>query len=223
MCIELVRKNQGIKIELDQISLDDRKVFDLYANGDKKGIFQFESHGIEEFLHKLQPNKFEEIVAINALYRPGSMDYIPEYIERKQGRKPISYRHPMMESFLKETYGLLIYQEQMMQMAKTFADFTPDKADLLRKAMGAKRANLLSELKPEFIEGCQNNPEFVKDCNEMGANIMDLIEAIWSDWLKDSAYMFSKSHAVAYTRISYHTAYLKTYFYEEFNEVYKTI
>ncbi len=176
------------------------------SRGDTTGLFQFESPGMKKHLRALQPNRFEDLVAMNALYRPGPMEYIPQFIRRKHGEEPIEYDHPMMESFLKDTYGITVYQEQVMLQSRALGLFTRGESDTLRKAMGKKKFELLAELKGKFVKGAQ----------EKGKNIEDLVNKIWGDWEAFASYAFNKSHSVCYAYIAYQTGFLKAHYPAEF-------
>ncbi len=199
--IELIEKD-GLKApDINKLNLEDPKVYELFARGDTVGIFQFESRGMQEYLQKLQPTKFEELIAMNALYRPGPIENIPMFINRKHGVEKIEYPHPSLEGILSPTYGVIVYQEQVMQISQILANFSKGKADTVRKAMGKKIAKLMAELKIEFIEGAINN------------NIpKEEAESIWNLMEKFASYGFNKSHAACYAYIAYQTAYLKTHF-----------
>ena len=151
--LEMIRENHGIEIDIDNIPLDDKKTFELYQHGDTIGTFQFESPGMQKYLRELKPDKFDDLIAMNALYRPGPMAYIPDYVDRKHGRQAISYDLPEMEEYLKETYGITVYQEQVMLLAQKLAGFSKGDADVLRKAMGKKQKSVLDKMKAQFIEG----------------------------------------------------------------------
>ncbi len=196
--IENIRASLGIDIDIDTIDINDAKTYKLYSEGRTIGTFQFESAGMQKYLRELQPTTFEDLIAMNALYRPGPMDYIPDFIDRKQGRKPIEYDIPIMEKYLKDTYGITVYQEQVMLLSRLLADFTRGESDALRKAMGKKLRDKLDHMKPKFIEGGQKNGHDPK-----------VLEKIWADWEKFASYAFNKSHATCYSWVAYQTAYLK--------------
>ncbi|MCB8998567.1 MAG: DNA polymerase III subunit alpha [Bacteroidales bacterium] len=200
-----VFESRGIKIDISNIPIDDALTYELYAKGDTTGLFQFESAGMRKHLRDLKPNRFEDLIAMNALYRPGPMEYIPSFIKRKQGQEQISYRVPEMEEELKETYGITVYQEQVMRLSQRLAGFTRGEADSLRKAMGKKIRKMMDELKSKFVEGCKANGH-----NEV------VIEKIWSDWEAFAEYAFNKSHSTCYAYVSYQTAYLKAHYPAEF-------
>ncbi len=199
--VENIRLSLGIEIDVDIIDIDDRSTYKLYSEGRTIGTFQFESSGMQKYLRELQPSTFEDLIAMNALYRPGPMDYIPDFINRKHGRKPITYDIPIMEKYLKDTYGITIYQEQVMLLSRLLADFTRGESDALRKAMGKKLRDKLDHMKPKFIEGGKKN----------GHN-PQILEKIWGDWEKFASYAFNKSHATCYSWVAYQTAYLKAHY-----------
>jgi DNA polymerase-3 subunit alpha len=203
--LELIRKNRGIHIDLDNIPLDDAKTFELYQKANTNGTFQFESAGMQKYLKALKPDKFDDLVAMNALYRPGPMEYIPNYINRKHGKEKITYDLPEMEEYLKETYGITVYQEQVMLLSQKLAGFTKGDADVLRKAMGKKDRKTLDKLKPKFIE----------QASAKGHDAA-LLEKIWKDWEAFAAYAFNKSHSVCYALVAYQTAYLKANYPAEY-------
>ena len=205
ICLAEVKKRFGIDIDIEKIPIDDPKAYEIYSNGDTKSVFQFESPGMMEWLQKLHPERFEDLIAMNALYRPGPMDYIPSFVARKRGEEPITYDLPAMEEFLKETYGVTVYQEQVMLISQKVAGFSKGKADKLRKAMGKKKIDILQSLYNDFIEGGKKNghPE-------------DVLEKIWKDWEKFASYAFNKSHATCYAWVSYQTGWLKAHYPSEF-------
>lgn len=215
-CKANIKKSKHIDIDPDTISLEDEKTFELFSNGDTTGLFQFESPGMKKHLRALKPNRFEDLVAMNALYRPGPMEYIPQFIRRKHGEEPIVYDHPMMESFLNDTYGITVYQEQVMLQSRALGNFTRGQSDTLRKAMGKKQIDTMNALKAQFIEGCNNNENFVKGAKEMGKEIGTLVDKIWGDWEAFASYAFNKSHSVCYAYIAYQTGFLKAHFPAEF-------
>ena len=196
--VENIRNSLGVDVDIDKIPIDDPKTFKLYCEGRTIGTFQFESPGMQKYLRELQPTVFEDLIAMNALYRPGPMDYIPDFIDRKQGRKPIEYDIPVMEKYLKDTYGITVYQEQVMLLSRLLAGFTRGESDTLRKAMGKKLKDKLDHLKPKFIEGGKAN-----------GHDEQVLEKIWADWEKFASYAFNKSHATCYSWVAYQTAYLK--------------
>ena len=204
-CQANIKKRHGIEFDIEKIPIDDPLTYELYSRGDTTSVFQFESGGMKEYLMKLQPTRFEDLIAMNALYRPGPMDYIPDFVDRKQGRKPIEYALPAMEEILKDTYGITVYQEQVMLLSRKLADFTRGEADTLRKAMGKKMLDLLNSLKDKFIAGGTKN-----------GHPQEILEKIWKDWVKFASYAFNKSHATCYAWVSYQTGWLKAHYPAEF-------
>ena len=204
-CQANIKKRFGIEFDIEKIPIDDKETYELYSRGDTTSVFQFESPGMKEWLIKLQPTRFEDLIAMNALYRPGPMDYIPDFVERKQGRQPIVYDLPEMEETLQDTYGITVYQEQVMLLSRKLADFTRGQADTLRKAMGKKLKDVLDGLKGLFIEGGTRN-----------GHPQDMLEKIWADWEKFASYAFNKSHATCYAWVSYQTGWLKAHYPAEF-------
>ena len=200
-----IKKSRGIEIDIDRIPIDDETTYRLYAEGRTIGTFQFESAGMQKYLRELEPSTFEDLIAMNALYRPGPMDYIPDFIDRKHGRKPITYDLPCMERYLKDTYGITVYQEQVMLLSREIADFTRGQSDELRKAMGKKLADKMAALKVKFLSGGK-----AKGYSE------DILEKIWADWAKFASYAFNKSHATCYSWVAYQTAYLKANYPAEY-------
>ena len=198
--VENIRITTGKVIDLDKIPIDDADTYRLYAEGRTIGTFQFESPGMQKYLRELQPTVFEDIIAMNALYRPGPMDYIPSFIARKNGREEIKYDIPCMEKYLKDTYGITVYQEQVMLLSRQLADFTRGESDALRKAMGKKKKAIVDAMKPKFIEGGKKN-----------GHDPAVLEKIWGDWEKFASYAFNKSHATCYSWVAYQTAYLKAH------------
>ena len=203
--LENIRQSKGIVLNIDAIPIDDAATYKLYSEGRTIGTFQFESAGMQKYLRELQPSTFEDLIAMNALYRPGPMDYIPDFIDRKHGRKPIEYDIPIMEKYLKDTYGITVYQEQVMLLSRLLADFTRGESDALRKAMGKKLRDKLDHMKPKFIEGGKKNGHDPK-----------VLEKIWADWEKFASYAFNKSHATCYSWVAYQTAYLKANYPSEY-------
>ena len=203
--IENIRHSKGIELNIDEIPIDDPATYQLYGEGQTIGTFQFESAGMQKYLRELEPSTFEDLIAMNALYRPGPMDYIPDFIDRKHGRKPIEYDIPIMEKYLKDTYGITVYQEQVMLLSRLLADFTRGESDALRKAMGKKLRDKLDHMKPKFIEGGKKNGHDPKT-----------LEKIWADWEKFASYAFNKSHATCYSWVAYQTAYLKANYPSEY-------
>ena len=203
--IDNIKKNKNIEIDIDNIPLDDDLTYKLFQRGETNGTFQFESDGMQKHLKSLKPDRFEDLIAMNALYRPGPMEYIPNYIARKHGREKIQYDLPEMEEYLSETYGITVYQEQVMLLSQRISDFTKGEADQLRKAMGKKDSKLLELLKPKFFDGGKKNKIEEKQ-----------LEKIWSDWQSFAAYAFNKSHSTCYSLIAYKTAYLKANYKAEY-------
>ncbi len=204
--VENIRLTTGKKIDIDDFSIiDDPVTYKLYGEGRTVGTFQFESAGMQKYLRELQPSTFEDLIAMNALYRPGPMDYIPDFIARKHGRSPIVYDIPVMEKYLKDTYGVTVYQEQVMLLSRLLANFTRGESDTLRKAMGKKLKDKLDALKPKFIKGGQAN-----------GHDPQVLEKIWGDWEKFASYAFNKSHATCYSWVAYQTAYLKANYPSEY-------
>ncbi len=200
-----IKRTRGIVVDLDTIPIDDPKTYELYQQGRTIGTFQFESAGMQKYLRELHPTVFEDLIAMNALYRPGPMDYIPSFIARKNGREPITYDIPCMEKYLKDTYGITVYQEQVMLLSRQLADFTRGESDALRKAMGKKKKDIVDAMKPKFIDGGKKNGHDPK-----------VLEKIWADWEKFASYAFNKSHAACYSWVAYQTAYLKANYPAEF-------
>ena len=201
----LIERNHGVKINIDEIPLDDKKTLELYQRGETNGTFQFESAGMQKYLKDLRPDKFEDLIAMNALFRPGPLEYIPDFIARKNGKQAVSYDLPAMELYLKETYGITVYQEQVMLLSQSLAGFTKGDADTLRKAMGKKQIDVLNKMKSKFVEGCKANNYDEKIC-----------EKIWTDWEAFASYAFNKSHSTCYAYVAFQTAYLKTHYPGEF-------
>jgi DNA polymerase III subunit alpha len=203
--LELIKQHHGIEIDIDEIPLDDEKTFQLYQRGDTNGTFQFESTGMQKYLRELKPDKFDDLIAMNALYRPGPLAYIPNFIDRKHGREKISYDLPEMQEYLEETYGITVYQEQVMLLSQKLAGFTKGDADTLRKAMGKKQKSVLDKMKAQFITGTAKNNFPVEIC-----------EKIWTDWEAFAQYAFNKSHSTCYAFVAYQTAYLKAHYPSEY-------
>ena len=201
-----IKKSKGIDLDLSTIPIDDKETYELFCKGLTVGTFQFESAGMQKHLQALQPTKFEDLIAMNALYRPGPMQYIPQFVNRKQGREKIEYPFPIMEKRLKDTYGITVYQEQVMLLSRDLAGFTRGQSDELRKAMGKKLLEKMEHLKVKFMDGCQKN----------GYGPIAKLEQIWSDWTEFAKYAFNKSHATCYTWVAYQTAYLKAHYPAEF-------
>ena len=200
-----IKQSRGIDLDMETIPLDDKKTYRLYCEGRTTGTFQFESAGMQKYLRELQPSKFEDLIAMNALYRPGPMDYIPSFIARKHGREPITYDIPVMKQYLEETYGITVYQEQVMLLSRLLANFTRGESDMLRKAMGKKQIDKMAKLKVKFMAEGQKN-----------GHKGEVLEKIWADWEKFASYAFNKSHATCYTWVAYQTAYLKANYPAEF-------
>lgn len=213
-----IRESSGKEIDIDKIPMDDTKTFELFSAGRTTALFQFESAGMKKHLMALKPNRFEDLVAMNALYRPGPMAYIPQFIKRKHGEEPIVYDHPLMESYLKDTYGITVYQEQVMLQSRALGQFTRGESDTLRKAMGKKMADVMAKLKEKFINGCLTNPKFMEAdvCGNDEKKATALCNKIWSDWEAFAQYAFNKSHSVCYAYIAYQTGWLKAHYPVEF-------
>lgn len=203
--LKMIKENHGVTIDLDTIALDDKKTFELYQHGDTNGTFQFESPGMQKHLIALKPDKFEDLIAMNALYRPGPLEYIPNFIARKHGREPITYDLPEMREYLEDTYGITVYQEQVMLLSQKLAGFSKGDADVLRKAMGKKDKATLDKMKGKFIEGVTKKGHDPKTC-----------EKVWTDWEAFAQYAFNKSHSTCYAYVAYHTAYLKAHYPAEY-------
>ena len=201
----IVKEAHGIDIDIDNIPIDDPLTYKLYQEGRTVGTFQFESAGMRKYLKELHPTVFEDLIAMNALYRPGPMDYIPQFIKRKNGLEEITYDLPACEEYLRDTYGITVYQEQVMLLARKLANFTRGESDALRKAMGKKKKDIVDQMKPKFIEGGTKNGHDPK-----------VLEKIWADWEKFASYAFNKSHAACYSWVSYQTAYMKAHYPAEF-------
>jgi len=200
-----IKKRHGIDIDIDTIPLDDAKTFQLYQRGETTGTFQFESEGMQNYLKGLKPDKLADLIAMNALYRPGPMEYIPNFIARKSGKEPIRYDLPIMEEFLEDTYGITVYQEQVMLLSQKLANFSKGDADVLRKAMGKKQKDVLDKMKDKFITGCKSNGHDER-----------IAEKIWKDWEAFAQYAFNKSHSTCYSLVAYQTAYLKANYTAEY-------
>ena len=203
--VENIKRRHGIEIDMDNIPIDDEKTYKLYCEGRTTGTFQFESAGMQKYLRELQPSKFEDLIAMNALYRPGPMAYIPQFIARKHGHEPIEYDIPIMEKYLQDTYGITVYQEQVMLLSRLLANFTRGESDVLRKAMGKKMIDKMNELKKKFLDGGQKN-----------GHKPEVLDKIWADWEKFASYAFNKSHATCYSWVAYQTAYLKANYPAEY-------
>jgi len=203
--LENIKKSKGIDIDIDTLPLDDQKTFELFSNGETTGIFQFESTGMKRYLKDLIPNRLEDLIAMNALYRPGPMEYIPQFIRRKHGTEKIDYPIPVMEKYLDDTYGITVYQEQVMLLSQQLAGFTKGEADSLRKAMGKKKKSIMDEMKVKFEDGCKNNGYEVS-----------IVNKIWSDWEAFAQYAFNKSHSTCYALVAFQTGYLKANYPAEY-------
>ena len=186
-CVKIIQKLHSKNIDIDNLPLDDDKTYEIFKNGKTKGIFQFSSDGMRAHLKQLKPDKFDDLIAMNALYRPGPMEYIPNYIKRKHGKEEIVYDLPEMEDYLSTTYGITVYQEQVMLLSQKLANFSKGDADMLRKGMGKKIKSVLDKLKPKFFEGCEKNGFDIK-----------VVEKIWTDWEAFASYAFNKSHSTCY-------------------------
>jgi DNA polymerase-3 subunit alpha len=203
--VELIKKLHGKDIDLETLPLNDKKTYELYSKGMTSAVFQFESPGMKKYLKELKPNRFEDLIAMNALYRPGPLSYIPNFINRKHGSEKISYELPEQKEILEETYGVTVYQEQVMLLSQKLAGFSKGDADSLRKAMGKKQRETLDKMKPKFLDGCKKNGLDTAVC-----------EKIWNDWESFAQYAFNKSHSTCYAYLSYQTAWLKTHYPAEF-------
>jgi DNA polymerase-3 subunit alpha len=200
-----IKKSKGLEVKINNIPLNDKETYELYSRGETTGLFQFESDGMKKYLRELKPNRFEDLIAMNALYRPGPMEYIPSFINRKHLREEIHYDISFMKEYLQDTYGITVYQEQVMQLSQAMAGFTRGQADSLRKAMGKKQKKVMDDLKEKFIEGCLKNGYYES-----------IVTKIWQDWEAFAQYAFNKSHSTCYAYVSYQTAYLKAHFPAEF-------
>ena len=203
--LKLIKENHGVSIEIDGIPLDDKKTYELYQRGDTNATFQFESAGMQKYLKDLKPDKFEDLIAMNALYRPGPIAYIPSFINRKLGREAVTYDLPVMDVYLKETYGICVYQEQLMLLSQMLGNFSKGDADILRKAMSKKQISVLNKMKSQFLEGCGKN-----------GHPLSIAEKIWTDWEAFASYAFNKSHSTCYAFVAYQTAYLKAHYTGEY-------
>ena len=203
--LRLIKENHGIEIDIDTISLEDQTTFELYQRGDTNGTFQFESDGMQMYLRELKPDKFEDLIAMNALYRPGPMEYIPNFIKRKHGHEPITFDLADMEEYLGETYGITVYQEQVMLLSQKLAGFSKGDADVLRKAMGKKQIEVLNKMEAQFMDGAAGK-----------GHAKDKLTKIWNDWKAFAQYAFNKSHSTCYAFVAYQTAYLKAHYPAEY-------
>jgi DNA polymerase-3 subunit alpha len=199
--VRMVKETHGVEIDPEEVPLDDEKTYELFQRGETIGIFQYESSGMQKYMKELVPNKFEDLIAMNALYRPGPLAYIPNFVARKHGREPITYDLPAMEEHLAETYGITVYQEQVMLLSQKLANFTKGEADALRKGMGKKKKAIIDALYPKFIEGgtANNHPK-------------DVLDKVWKDWEAFASYAFNKSHSTCYAFVAFQTAYLKAHY-----------
>ncbi len=200
-CVKIIKQIHGVSIDIDNLPLDDNKTYEVFQRGNTIGIFQFSSAGMRKYLRMLKPDKFEDLIAMNALYRPGPMQYIPDFINRKHGKTKVSYDLPEMEEYLKETYGITVFQEQVMLLSQKLGNFSKGEADILRKGMGKKNKSVVEKMKPKFLDGCRKN--------ELDTN---KVEKVWKDWEKFAEYAFNKSHSTCYSLIAYQTAYLKAHY-----------
>jgi len=203
--IDNIKMTTGTTIDVDNLPLDDKKTFELFSNGETTGIFQFESTGMKRYLRELMPNRFEDLIAMNALYRPGPMEYIPKFIKRKHGEEAIVYELPVMEKYLNDTYGITVYQEQVMLLSQELGGFTKGQADSLRKAMGKKKKSVMDEMQAAFLDGCRK-----KGYDEATVN------KIWGDWEHFAQYAFNKSHSTCYALVAFQTGYLKAHYPAEY-------
>jgi DNA polymerase-3 subunit alpha len=203
--LQMIKRNHGVEIDIDYITLEDEKTYELYQRGDTNGTFQFESDGMQMYLRDLKPDKFEDLIAMNALYRPGPIEYIPAFIKRKHGLEPVIYDLPDMEEYLAETYGITVYQEQVMLLSQKLAGFSKGDADVLRKAMGKKQIEILNKMESQFVEGAtaKGHPK-------------DKLTKVWNDWKAFAQYAFNKSHSTCYALVAYQTAYLKAHYPSEY-------
>lgn len=204
-CLKLIKKNHGLDLNMDAVDLEDQKTYELFQRGELNGVFQFESAGMQKYMKDLKPNKFEDLIAMNALYRPGPLEYIPNFIKRKHGQEEITYDLPEMAEYLEESYGITVYQEQVMLLSQKLADFTKGDADVLRKAMGKKDKKTLDKLRPMFMEKAQAK-----------GHPKDKLEKIWTDWEAFAAYAFNKSHSTCYAFVAFQTAWLKAHYPAEY-------
>ncbi|ATL49020.1 DNA polymerase III subunit alpha [Chitinophaga caeni] len=203
--LALIKKNHGLEISIDDIPLDDAPTYELYQKGETNATFQFESPGMQKYLRELKPDRFDDLIAMNALYRPGPLEYIPTFIRRKHGLEPTVYDLPEMEEFLADTYGITVYQEQVMLLSQKLANFSKGDADILRKAMGKKQKAVLDKMKSQFMDGCAKNGHDLKVCDK-----------VWTDWEAFASYAFNKSHSTCYAFVAYQTAYLKAHYPSEY-------
>ena len=204
-CLRMIKENHQVTIDIDTIPLDDTKTYELFQRGETNAVFQFESDGMKKYMRDLKPDRFDDLIAMNALYRPGPLAYIPNFVNRKHGREAITYDLPEMEEYLSDTYGITVYQEQVMLLSQKLANFTKGDADTLRKAMGKKQKEVLDKMKSKFLEGTSANGHDSKIC-----------EKIWTDWEAFAQYAFNKSHSTCYAFVAYQTAYLKAHYPSEY-------
>jgi len=203
--VKIVKARHGVDLVPDDFPLDDEVTYELFQRGETVGIFQYESAGMQKYMRELKPTVFADLIAMNALYRPGPLEYIPSFIRRKHGQEEITYDIEASKEFLEETYGITVYQEQVMRLSQSLAGFTKGEADVLRKAMGKKVLSLLEQLKPKFLDGCEANGHDRK-----------VAERVWKDWEAFASYAFNKSHSTCYAWIAYQTAYLKAHYPAEY-------
>ena len=203
--VKIVKAKHTVDLDPENFPLDDEKTYKLFQKGETVGIFQYESPGMQKHMRSLKPTVFADLIAMNALYRPGPMEYIPSFINRKHGTEEIEYDLPAMEEYLAETYGITVYQEQVMLLSQKLANFTKGEADVLRKAMGKKQIAVLDKMKPKFIEQASTN-----------GHDTEKLEKIWKDWEAFASYAFNKSHSTCYAWIAYQTAYLKAHYPAEY-------
>ncbi|MEO6759661.1 MAG: DNA polymerase III subunit alpha, partial [Saprospiraceae bacterium] len=203
--MKIIEENHGVRFDLDTLPLDDVKTYELYQRGETNGTFQFESAGMQKYLRELKPDKFDDLIAMNALYLPGPMEYIPDFVARKHGRQQVTYDLPDMEEYLAETFGICVYQEQLMLLSQKLGGFSKGDADVLRKAMGKKQKYVLDKMKGQFMEGAQAKGHPIK-----------ALEKIWTDWEAFAMYAFNKSHSTCYALVAYQTAYLKAHYPSEY-------
>ena len=217
-CLATIKEFRGIDVDIDKVPIDDKETFELFARGETTGLFQFESDGMKKHMRALHPSRFEDLVAMNALYRPGPMEYIPKFIACKLGKEPVTYDHPLMEKYLNTTYGVTVYQEQVMLLSRLLGGFTRGESDTLRKAMGKKQLAVMEKLQVKFHDGCLANPAFMEAPVVHGSKeaAEKLIAKIWGDWTAFASYAFNKSHAVCYAYVAYQTGYLKAHYPVEY-------
>jgi DNA polymerase-3 subunit alpha len=192
--LRIIKEKHNVEIDIEAIPIDDEETYKLFQRGLTVGIFQYESDGMQKYMKDLKPTVFDDLIAMNALYRPGPLEYIPSFVKRKNGLEEITYDLPEMEEYLKDTYGITVYQEQVMLLSQKLAGFTKGEADVLRKAMGKKQKDVLDKMKGKFIEGAMKNNHPV-----------DKLEKIWTDWEAFASYAFNKSHSTCYAWIAYQT------------------